>query len=560
MSVTKKLYLLVAVGVISALVISAVAIYGVFVMSRASHSIFDNAFLVNKNVTSLITLSERGGALVRGLSAERDPARVEAAAKEFDAIDQKLADTSIDVFRSITNDGVREVVSAFIQQLDDSRKIALQVFAAKTAGDDASATRLLSEDYDRSESMIRASLERLSTFVDGLAAQELSRLERTREGTVVGSVAVAILVPIVLGFGAAVYAARQIVRPLASITRAARDVERRRFTPQVLDEVSTHRSELGSLARIFTKMALEVQTREEHLEKLVQERTRDLESKNAMLEETQRRMEAELEIARALQAAMLPQRVPSHPNYAGRAIMVPARQMGGDFYDCFPIGDDKVGLVIADVSGKGVPAAFFMAISRTVLQTSARDHRAAGQCLAEANTILCEQNPLDLFVTVFYGILDLKTGVMNYANGGHNPPVIIRGGGQMVLVPPTGGVAMGVIADLTYAEGVIELEPNDTLFLYTDGISEAMNREGREFTQDRLLKSLSESHHQSVEVVISSVTNAVDAFVDGAPQSDDITCLVVRYRGPPDEERQSAPDKERQAAPDVELQPALASA
>ena len=244
-------------------------------------------------------------------------------------------------------------------------------------------------------------------------------------------------------------------------------------------------------------------------------------------------METELDIARSLQSAMLPQRLPEHPSYAGRALMLPAREMGGDFYDFFPISKDRIGLVIADVSGKGVPAAFFMAISRTVLQNSARENRSAGECLADANTILCSQNPLDLFVTVFYGILDARTGILSYANGGHNPPVIIRNEGHLTVVPGTGDMAMGVMSDLHYADGQITLQPNDTLFLYTDGISEAMNRDGREFTEKRLHASLSDSHQQPVEVVVSMVTAAVTAFVDGAPQSDDITCLVVRYSGPP---------------------------
>jgi len=534
MSVTKKLYLLVGLGVLSAAIISAVAIYGVIRMSNASHSIFDNAFLVNKNVSGLIALFEQGGGELRSIPADLNPAELKDVASKFDAIDQKLADTSIDVFRSITNDGVREVVTEFIQHLDESRNLAQKIFQAGANGDRQTVTTLLERDYSDIEDLTRASLDKLSKFVDQLAAQELARLEDTRQVTVVVSVVVAILVPLLIGLLAAVMMARQIVRPLAAMTRAARDVERRAFVPQSLDNLARQRNELGTLARIFTKMAIDVQEREEHLEALVHDRTRDLEKKNELLEESKLRMEAELDIARSLQSAMLPQRLPQHPSYSGRAIMVPAREMGGDFYDFFPIGEDRIGLVIADVSGKGVPAAFFMAISRTVLQNSARDNRSAGECLADANTILCSQNPLDLFVTVFYGILDARTGILSYANGGHNPPVVIRNGGQLTVVPRTGGMAMGVISDLPYAEGEITLQPDDTLFLYTDGISEAMNRDGREFTEERLHASLSDSHQQSVEVVVTSVTNAVSAFVDGAPQSDDITCLVVRYRGPPD--------------------------
>jgi serine phosphatase RsbU (regulator of sigma subunit) len=146
---------------------------------------------------------------------------------------------------------------------------------------------------------------------------------------------------------------------------------------------------------------------------------------------------------------------------------------------------------------------------------------------------LCQQNPLELFVTVFYGILDIETGELSYANGGHIPPVIIRQGGQIASVPHTGGMAIGVLSDLSYAEGRIVLQPNDTLFLYTDGISEAMDSEGHEFSDERLLSSLENCHLHSLDLVFSTVTDAVHAFVSGEPQSDDITCLALRYRGPP---------------------------
>jgi sigma-B regulation protein RsbU (phosphoserine phosphatase) len=280
-------------------------------------------------------------------------------------------------------------------------------------------------------------------------------------------------------------------------------------------------------------MAEEVQARTEILDRLVAERTQELNRKNALLEEANQRMDAELAIARTLQAAMLPQRLPENPRYTGKATMVPAREMGGDFYDFFSVGENRVGLVIADVSGKGVPAAFFMAISRTILQASARERRTAGSCLADTNDLLCQQNPLDLFVTAFYGILDLDTGELSYANAGHNPPLLARTEGSVAHLPGTGGVAMGVMPGLTYAEGRAKLSAGDTLLLYTDGISEAMDREGREFTEARLIGSLSESHRQSVEIVMSTLIDAVSRFVGDAPQSDDITCLIVRYKGPP---------------------------
>jgi len=532
MTVKRKLYGLAALGVFIAALVAAVAIYGVAAMSSASHSIFNNALLVNKNVSTLVMLFEQSRSLVRGATAEASKEDIAKADAAFDAIDQKIADTSIDVFRSITNEGVREAVTSFIAALDRSRKVATDMFDAWEVGDAVNATRLYEED-GRNEAAMREALATLTGFVDKLAADELQALEQTQQTTTLVAFAVAAVMPFLIIFAFVV--ARQIADPIAALTRAARDVERRKFVPESIEAVAGQRNELGSLARVFQKMAIDVQRREEELESQVRERTHDLEAKNDLLEQQQARMETELDIARSLQGAMLPQRMPKHPSYSGRAIMRPARELGGDFYDFFVIGEDEIGLVIADVSGKGVPAAFFMAISRTILQSSARERRTAGDCIAETNSILCEQNPLEMFVTVFYGILNLRTGVLSYANGGHNPPIIVREDGRVTELPITGGMAMGIMAGLTYEQGSVTLKQGDTLFLYTDGISEAMNTEGREFTVDRLLASLTESYRQSLDVVVSSLTDAVSTFVGDAPQHDDMTYLVVRYKGPPEE-------------------------
>jgi sigma-B regulation protein RsbU (phosphoserine phosphatase) len=181
-----------------------------------------------------------------------------------------------------------------------------------------------------------------------------------------------------------------------------------------------------------------------------------------------------------------------------------------------------------------------MAISRTILQGSAREHGAPGACLADSNDLLCQQNPLDLFVTAFYGVLDLATGEFTYANAGHNPPILVRADGTVSNLPALGGVAMGVMMGLSYAENSVTLSAGDTLLLYTDGISEAMDRDAHEFTVGRLIRSLGDSYRESVEIVMSSLIDSVHEFVGGAPQSDDITCLIVRYKGPPAADFQEA--------------------
>src|ERR1700722_13874018 len=165
---------------------------------------------------------------------------------------------------------------------------------------------------------------------------------------------------------------------------------------------------------------LKLQTR--ILETTVAQRTRELAEKNASLEQAQAQLKAELEVARALQIAILPATFPAKPGCDGAARMIPATTMGGDFYDFIELPDGRIGLVMADVSGKGVPAAFFMAVARTNLRDLALRYVDPGECLAQTNEVLCTQNPMDLFVTVFYGVFDPLTGVLSYANGGHNPP------------------------------------------------------------------------------------------------------------------------------------------
>ena len=329
----------------------------------------------------------------------------------------------------------------------------------------------------------------------------------------------------------AIFSARRITRPIMALTRAAEEIDQRSFVPESLDRVGLRRDELGRLVRVFQTMARVVQAREEHLEALVTERTLDLERKNAQLDQANRRMEDELAIAHSLQGAILPKTLPPNAAYSGHALMTPAREMGGDFYDFFTLPDGRLGVVIADVSGKGVSAAFFMAISRTVMRNAAQDIDRAGACLRTVNDEICTQNPHDLFVTLFYGILDPSTGHFSYANAGHNPPFLVRRDGGIEIVPLTGGIAVGVLSGLPYDESSLTLAAGDTLFLYTDGISEAMNRDGEMFEEARIQSVLSVGHEISVDAVIENVTLAVAEFVGDAPASDDITCLVLRYDG-----------------------------
>jgi sigma-B regulation protein RsbU (phosphoserine phosphatase) len=205
--------------------------------------------------------------------------------------------------------------------------------------------------------------------------------------------------------------------------------------------------------------------------------------------------------------------------------------VGGDFYDFFPVGKHQVAVVIGDVSGKGVPASFFMAVARTVLKGLAQSGAAPGEILAEANRTLCRENPLDLFVTVFCAVLDTSDGELIYANGGHNPPYRLGAEGAATPLALTGGVALGVMDGLTYREERITLAPGEGVLLYTDGLTEAFDTEGREYGEERLTALLGDTGELSARTLIERVTADVAAFTGEAEQSDDLTCLSLRYRG-----------------------------
>ena len=335
----------------------------------------------------------------------------------------------------------------------------------------------------------------------------------------------------------AAVSARRIVQPVTALTTAAAEVDTDTlsFAPETLDPVAVRRDELGTLVRVFQNMVRQVQAREEYLESMVRARTRELEASNAQLEKAKERMESELKIAHALQGAILPKTLPENPTYSGHAVMTPAREMGGDFYDFFTLDNGRLSLVMADVSGKGVPAAFFMAITRTVMRAAAARHPTPGPCLQEVNDAICEQNPQDLFVTLFYGILDPDTGEFVYANAGHNPPFVVKRPGDVLPLPMTGGMAVGVVPGMPYDEDTVTLAPGDTMFLYTDGITEAMNVDQEEFTEARLEAVLAEGRDLPVDSVLENVTSAVVKFVGEAEQSDDITCIVLRYDGAADD-------------------------
>jgi serine phosphatase RsbU (regulator of sigma subunit) len=265
------------------------------------------------------------------------------------------------------------------------------------------------------------------------------------------------------------------------------------------------------------------------LEYNVATRTQEIAEKNASLEREQARIKAELDVARALQIAILPAVFPSNPECDGAARMIPATTMAGDFYDFIELPGGQIGLVMADVSGKGVPAAFFMAMARTILRDFAANHAAPGACLAETNRALCLQNPLDLFVTVFYCILDPTTGLLRYANGGHNPPFLRRADGSVQTLGGAGGLVLGAVPAVKFPDHALQLQRGDQVVLYTDGVTEAFNSDDEPYGEQRLVAEIQAHGVGTAAGLIERICHSVATFAGGAPQSDDITLIVLGW-------------------------------
>ena len=237
-------------------------------------------------------------------------------------------------------------------------------------------------------------------------------------------------------------------------------------------------------------------------------------------------LQNELDVASKIQQSILPTTFPRHPDYEISANMEPARNVGGDFFDVLRLDRGRVGLAVADVSDKGVPAALFMMSSRTLLKGAAIGTNNPGEVLQEVNELLDAENEAAMFVTVLYAVYDPETGKLTYANGGHNTPLLVHSDGSSDEFPLTGGIALGVAPGLEYEYDSITVEPGDTVFLYTDGVTEAMNSEGEEFGMDRLRATFATARPVGAEEANAAVFEAVSEFAGDTPQSDDITCMT----------------------------------
>lgn len=256
--------------------------------------------------------------------------------------------------------------------------------------------------------------------------------------------------------------------------------------------------------------------------------------KVSMLEHNQlESIKGDLAVAHEIQQSILPSTFPPFPTLADKvnifAMMTPAKDVCGDFYDFFLVDDKHVGFVIADVSGKGVPAALFMAVSRTIIRATGIQKLPPDECMTIANKLLSKESHDSMFVTVFYGILDTETGLVKYTNAGHNPPMVMHADGQVEELPYSEDIILGVTDDYKFKQKQIQLQQGDTLFSFTDGVTEAFNLEHVQFGEDCLKASLRSLTGQSSEEITKKIYEDVKTHAGEEPQSDDITILTIKY-------------------------------
>jgi sigma-B regulation protein RsbU (phosphoserine phosphatase) len=245
-------------------------------------------------------------------------------------------------------------------------------------------------------------------------------------------------------------------------------------------------------------------------------------------------LKTDLAVAAEIQQAILPRIFPPFPEDNDlldlAAKMIPAKDVGGDFYDFFRIDEDRIGLVMADVSGKGIPAAIFMAVSRTLIRTIGLQGLTPGECLTKSNELLCKESVDCMFVTVFFAIYNIKTGEMEYSNGGHNSPVIIKADGSVEMLPVSTSCMLGAVDGITYPNEKLTLNAGDTIVMYTDGVNEAMNSDFQEYGDERMMKTLSQQLGKTCQEVIDGQLASLKDFVGNAEQSDDITILTLKRK------------------------------
>ena len=323
------------------------------------------------------------------------------------------------------------------------------------------------------------------------------------------------LVVLVLATVGALTVAGRIVKPVECMTRRMGEIDGTDFVFH-MEETYKTKDEIEVLAKAFAALS---------------NRTRDYIDQITQITAEKERIGAELALATRIQADMLPNIFPPFPERSEfdiYATMTPAKEVGGDFYDFFLIDDDHLGMVMADVSGKGIPAALFMMMSKILVNNYAMMGGSPAKVLEQTNAQICKNNDEEMFVTVWFGVLEISTGRVTAANAGHEYPILRRADGEFELFKDKHGFVIGGMEGMRYKEYEFQIERGGTLFLYTDGVAEATNADNKMFGLDRMLAALNQNPDASPEKLLHTMKQAVDAFAGDAPQFDDLTMLGLK--------------------------------
>ena len=332
------------------------------------------------------------------------------------------------------------------------------------------------------------------------------------------------------------------IRPLEGILETIRKYTESKNSAEVREKLTgilsakgsaaVRKNEIGQLAEDFMDLTDEIDHYVHDIETITKENERIL---------------ADLELAAKIQTSMLPGDFPAFPErkeFDIYATMDPAREVGGDFYDFFLIDDDHLCLVVADVSGKGIPGALFMMISKVIIQNCAYYRRTPAEIMEMANNLLYANNREEMFVTVWLGILEISTGILTTVNAGHECPAVAEADGTFSLIRDKHGVMAGIMENMKYRNETLQLKPNGKVFQYSDGLPEAMSEEEELFGTDRIINALNQDPSLSPKEIIANVQSAVDDFVKDAEQFDDLTMMCIQYFGPNREKESSLPEQE----------------
>lgn len=316
------------------------------------------------------------------------------------------------------------------------------------------------------------------------------------------------------------YLCRRITHPLSNLTASANEMASGNLDAELPEAVS--KDEVGELTDSFNAMR-------DSLKTYIANLTETTSAKE--------RIESELRIAHDIQMSILPKLFPAFPErdeFDIHASIEPAKEVGGDLYDFFFLDDNRFCFLVGDVSGKGVPAAFFMAVTKTLLKVVAERGLDPGDVLAKVNRDLAEDNDACMFVTLFLAVIDIETGEVKYASAGHNPPLLLPKDRAPEWIPPLNELVAGIMDDAEYTTKTMTMEPGDTLFIYTDGVTEAMDKDKNLYSEDRLVEVMSRCRNMTSEEIIKTIDDSLKAFTGGAEQSDDITMLSMQFVGKSD--------------------------